>query len=130
MLLLELHGADVAECGVQAALIVNIVDEPGKLFGEFIEVPERHRIDRFDFERFHEALRVSVVVRVSASAHRADEVMGRQQSLIDTRCVLRSAVGMMNASWSRAPSRDRYLQHGEREPRVYRPADRIADDAA
>lgn len=72
MLLLELHGADIAERGVQAALIVNIVDEPGRLLGDFIEGLERHRIDRLDFERFHEALRLGVVVRVSAPAHRAD----------------------------------------------------------
>lgn len=108
---------------MQAALIVNIVDEPGKLFGDFIEGLERH-------ERLHEALRLGVVVRVSAPAHRADQVMGRQQSLIDTRGVLRSAVGMMNAPRLRAPSRDRHLQRGEREPRVYRSADRITDDAA
>jgi hypothetical protein len=37
---------------------------------------------------------------------------------------------MMNASWSRATSLDRHLQRREREPRVDRPADRIADDAA
>ena len=36
-MLLELHGADIAERGVQAALIVNIVDEPGKLLGDVIE---------------------------------------------------------------------------------------------
>src|SRR6476469_8363103 len=37
MLLLELHGADVAERGMQAALIVNVVDEPGKLLGDVVE---------------------------------------------------------------------------------------------
>ena len=39
MLLLELHGADVAERGMQAALIVNVVDEPGKLLGDVVEGP-------------------------------------------------------------------------------------------
>ena len=116
MLLLELHGADVAERGMQAALIVNVVDEPGKLLGDVVEGLERHRIDRFDLECLHEALRLGVVVRVSAPAHRADQVMGRQQCLIDTRRVLRSAIRMMNASWSRAPSLDRHLQRREREP--------------
>jgi len=72
MLLLELHGADVAERGMQAALIVNVVDEPGKLLGDVVEGLGCHRIDRLDFECLHEALRLGVIVRVSAPAHRAD----------------------------------------------------------
>lgn len=95
MLLFELRGADVAECGVQATLIVNVVDEAGKLLGDFIEGLERHRID---FEGRHEAFHLGVVVWVSAPPHRADQVMGRQQFLIDAGRVLRSAIGMMIAS--------------------------------
>lgn len=37
MLRPELHGADVANRGMQAALIVNVVYESGKLLGDGVE---------------------------------------------------------------------------------------------
>jgi len=72
MLFLELHRADVAERRMQATSIANVVDEPGKLFGDVVEGLKGDRTDRLDFECLHEAHRLGVIVRVSAPAHQAD----------------------------------------------------------
>jgi Phosphoadenosine phosphosulfate reductase family len=58
----------------------------------------RKGIDRLDLYGFHEALRLGVVVRIAAPAHRADEAVDDQQVAIAFRCILRAAVGMMHAA--------------------------------
>jgi len=49
--------------------------ESRKIISDVIEVFIGHRIDSLDLERLHEALRLGIVVRVAAPAHRADKAV-------------------------------------------------------
>ena len=49
---------------MEPALIVDLLDEVGKVLGDILESFERHRIDCLDLQCFHEALGLGVVVRV------------------------------------------------------------------
>ena len=69
VLILELDWAPVSECGVEPARVVDLVDEVRKVgddVGERLIVSE---IDGLNFERFHEALGLGIVIRVAPPPH-------------------------------------------------------------
>ena len=68
-MILEMHGAEIAEGRMEPSAIVDMVDEAGKMFDNVGKCLELHRVDGLDLKRLHEALRLGVVVRVSSPSH-------------------------------------------------------------
>ena len=80
---------------MQSALVVDLLDEARKILNDVFERFVCHGIDRLDFHGFHEALRLGVVIRIAAPAHRADEAVDGQQVAIALRCILRAADALL-----------------------------------
>ena len=79
---------------------MDLIDESGKVCGNVVESLVFHEIDCFDLEGLHETLSHSVLVRVATPAHRADQPMFGEQLAIVCRCVLGSAIRMVDtAPW-------------------------------
>ena len=51
------------------ALVVNLLDEVGKVFGDVLECLEGYRVNGLDLQRFHEALGLGIVIRVAPATH-------------------------------------------------------------
>lgn len=58
---------------MEPALVVDLLDEVGKVFGDILERLEGHGIDTLDLQCLHEAL--GVVVGIAPAAHRTDQTM-------------------------------------------------------
>src|SRR4051794_24288098 len=127
VLILELHRAEIAERGMKAFAVVDLVEEPRKVGGDVLERLVGGEVDSLDLQRLHEALRLGVVIWIGAAAHRADQAMGGQQLAVDLRRVLRTAIGMMNAAGDRRSIPDCRLQCRDRDAGVHRSADGVAD---
>ena len=54
---------------MKSASVVNLPYEMGKVFGHLLERFIGHRVGRFDLQHFHEALDLSIVIRVPSAAH-------------------------------------------------------------
>ena len=52
VLILELHGADIAERGMKAFAIVNLVDEPWKVGGDILERLVGRQVDGLNLQLF------------------------------------------------------------------------------
>ena len=52
---------------MEPALVVDLLDEVGKVFSDVFEGFEGHRIDRLDLQRFHEAFGLGIIVRIAAA---------------------------------------------------------------
>ncbi len=63
------------------------------------KVSKGHRIDPLDLEGLHEALRLSIVIRIAAAAHRADQPVRDQGVTIELGGVLGAAVGMIRTGY-------------------------------
>src|SRR5690606_8483520 len=83
---------------MKPAFVVDLLDEAGKMFDNVLECFEGHRIDRFDLQRFHEALGFCVVVRIASATHRADQTLGVKKLSVEFGRILRAAIGMMDAA--------------------------------
>ena len=68
-MLLELRRAEIAERGVQAPLVVDLVDEAREVYRDVVEGFVGHRIDGLDLQGLDEALGLGVVVRIGATSH-------------------------------------------------------------
>jgi hypothetical protein len=90
VLLLELHGAQVAEHRMQPAAIVYVIDEVRDVRGGILEALLGHRIVGLDLQCLHDALGICIVVRIAAPPDRADQTMCRQQGAIRLRSLMRS----------------------------------------
>ena len=73
---------------MKAFAVVDLVDEPREVGGDILERLISRQVDGLNLQRLHEALRLGVVIRVAAAAHRADQAMCGQQLAIDLRRVL------------------------------------------
>ena len=78
-LILELCGAQVSECRVQSAGVVDLLDESGQVGADVLERLVVRQVHGLDLEGLDETLRLGVVVRIAASAHRPDEPMLGEQ---------------------------------------------------
>jgi hypothetical protein len=116
MLIFELLRAEVSERGMEPLWIVNLIDEPWKVEGDVFEGIVGHGIDGFDLEGFHEALGLGVVVRIAATSHGADEVVGGQGLAISASSVLDAAIGMVDTAWGRFTALDRGLERRASQP--------------
>ena len=74
MLLLELHGRQIAERRVQTARVINLVDKAREPRYHVFETPIVIEID-FTFEGFHKTLGLGIVVGIATAAHRTDKTM-------------------------------------------------------
>jgi hypothetical protein len=63
---------------MEPTAVVDLLDEAWKVLDDVGERLVRHRIDRFDLERLHEALSLGVVIRIATPPHRADAAMSKQ----------------------------------------------------
>src|SRR3546814_1836173 len=70
---------------MEPSAIVDLVDEAGKILHHVGEALIGHRVDGFDLQGLHEALRLGVVVGIAAPAHRADQATGLQDLAIGLR---------------------------------------------
>jgi hypothetical protein len=129
VLVLELYRAQISECGMEPACVVDRVDEARKIGGDILKGFVGHQVHRLDLQCFHEALRLGGIVWIAAPAHRADEAVIAEELAVDLRGVLRSAVGMMHAPFRRVTRPNGGFERGECEPGVDRAADRVADHA-
>jgi len=94
--------------------VVDVIDKARQIGDDILKGLVRHRINRLDLERFHEALGLGIVVGIAASAHGADQAVVLDNLVVRGRCVLRAAIGMVNASGKRPAGVDRRLQRGDR----------------
>jgi hypothetical protein len=73
-------------------MIVNLVEEAGKVDGYVLEcfvVPQIHGVG---LQCLHEAFRLGVVVKIAAPAHGANEAMCGEQLPVIGRRLLRTAI--------------------------------------
>ena len=101
-MIFELLRTEIAECGVQSACVVDVIDEPRKVCSDIFEGLVGHRIDGLDLERLHEALGLGVVVGIAPAAHRSDEAIVGESLPIVPGCVLRAAIGVVHATGRRS----------------------------
>src|SRR6516162_1754494 len=79
---LVLHGAQIAQRGVESASIVNLVDEAGKIGCNVLEGFVGHQIHGFNLQCLHEALGLGVVVGIAPPANGALETVSSQDGVI------------------------------------------------
>ena len=65
VMILELHGAEIAQCGMQAFCVVDLVDEARKIGGDGLERLLGCQVDGLDLQRLHEAFRFGVDAPIS-----------------------------------------------------------------
>lgn len=78
-----------------------VVDPMHKLFDSllrFLKTAILAAVQLFVLQRFHEALRVSIIVRVAAPAHADRDLMLAQALRVGLRGILNPAIGMMHPS--------------------------------
>src|SRR6266699_3552545 len=98
----------------------------GKEAATVVESLVLHQIDLLDLERLDKALGLGVVVRVAASTHRPlQAVLGKLGAVIFG-SVLRTAIGVMDASWRWSARRDGGSEGGKRQTCINPLADGIA----
>ena len=117
---------------MEPALVVDHLDEVGKVLGDVLESFECHRVDRLDLQRFHEAFSLGIIVRIAAATHRTDQAVGGQCVAVELGSVLRAAVGMMNqpATFDGPPIMECLVERIEDESRVRRSTGPPANDTA
>ena len=82
MLIFELRRTEIAQRGMQALCVADLVDEPWKVGGDVLKRLVGGQGDGLDLERPHEAPGLGVAVWVAAAAHGAGESMRGQQSAV------------------------------------------------
>jgi hypothetical protein len=65
---LKLWRAQIAECRLKPAIVVDLLDEAGKVFCDFLEGFEDHRVDRLDLQRLVKLILAGEVDRLIAEA--------------------------------------------------------------
>src|SRR5215469_13480226 len=109
--------------------IIDVFDEARQRGGDIVESVVLHQVDLLDLEGLYEALSLGVVVGVAASSHRTPQAVLGKLGAIIVGGILRTAVGVMNASWWRLACRDGSAQCGKRQTYIDPLADRIADNS-
>jgi hypothetical protein len=107
-LLFEFRWRQIADCGMQTPAVIDIIKnapDPASDVGQVFVLVE---IDLVIPERFHEALTLGIVVRVSFPAHADSNLMVVEQPRVIGRRILHAAIGMMNEPlWPRGANVDR-----------------------
>src|SRR5271170_7005749 len=103
---------------MESTSVVNLVDEAGKISGHILEGFVFHQIDGLDLQCFHEALRLGIVIGISAPPHRTNETMVCEQAAVDLRRILRAAIRVVNAALRWLPDSDGCLQRSNGEARI------------
>src|SRR5437016_1012740 len=101
--MLELGGWQVAQSGVQAFLVVDLLDEALDGSASFPYIPIFLPIHFLTFQGFHPGLAAAILPRTSLVAHADLAAVGLQQLGIGGRGILAAAIGMMHPSWRGTP---------------------------
>src|SRR6516165_1124583 len=80
--ILVLHGAQIAQRGMESASVVNFIDEAGKISCNVLKDFVGHQIHGFNLQCFHEALGLGVVVGIATPTHGASETVLSQDHAI------------------------------------------------
>ena len=91
-------------------MIVNLVEEVGKIGGYVLECFVVHQIHCLDLQRLHEAFRLGVIVRIATVAHGANEAMCGEELSVIGRRILRTAIRVVNAALRRIAIVNRRLE--------------------
>src|ERR1041385_5704861 len=111
----KLQWWQVVQSRMQTLLIVNLFHKPSDMFLRFLQTVILFSVYFFLLQRFHEALGISIIVGVSATAH-ADFYLLRPQAFgIGLRRILHSAIGMVHQSWLHLPLLQGLLQSTQRQ---------------
>src|SRR4051794_388333 len=127
--LFKLDRTRVSERRVATLGIINVFDEARQRGNDVVESLVLHQVNLFDLECLHEALGLGVVVWVAASTHRTVEAVLGELGAVVFGSVLRTAVGVMDATCWRSARRDGGPECGKRQTRIDPPADRIANNS-
>ena len=101
----------IADRGMQPPTVVDFIQKPPDPAPGIGEVFVLVEINLVILERFHKALTLGIVVRVSLPAHADPNVMLIEHPRVIVRRVLHAAIRMMNQPWRpRCASDDRHLQ--------------------
>jgi hypothetical protein len=98
VLLLELRRAETAERGMQASLILDLIDELREVCYDLVEGIVGYRVDGLDLQRLPGAFDFGIVVWIGVTPQCADEIMRRQELAVDPDSILRSSIGAMDAA--------------------------------
>src|SRR2546423_11496042 len=93
---LERDGRLIAERGVQALAVVDLVDEGADVVCRDAVITIAGGVDLFTLERSDEALGFGVVVGIADPAHAGGNSVGLQQAGVLGTGVLHAAVGMVD----------------------------------
>jgi hypothetical protein len=83
---------------VQSARVINLVDKAREPRYHVFETPIVIEIDFLTFEGFHKTLSLGIIVGIATPTHRTDKTMLGQDLAIALRGILRSAVGVVDAT--------------------------------
>ena len=86
---------------MQSFRVVNLLDEHGQAGRHVGEGLVSGPVDFFNFQRFHEAFGLCVVIGVSDAAHRTAQTCGLKGITVGLRCVLAAPVCMMKTAFGR-----------------------------
>lgn len=91
--------------------IVNLLDEPGQVFGHVNECLLTCGVDISTFRGLDEAFCLRIVIGIADSAHGTLQTGGIERPSIGLTCVLASAVRVVNAARWRLSVLERRTQH-------------------
>ena len=80
--ILVLHGAQIAQRGMESASVVNFIDEAGKISCNVLKDFVGHQIHGFNLQCFHEALGLGSVVGIATPTQGASETVLSQDCAI------------------------------------------------
>src|SRR5271169_521494 len=103
---------------MESTSVVNLVDEARKISCHILEGFVVRQIDGLDLQYFHEALRLGIVIGVSAPPHRTNETVVGEQAAVVFRRILRAAIRVVNASLRWLPDSDSCLQRSNGKARI------------
>src|SRR5882762_561824 len=93
---LELGRWSIAERGVQALLVVDLLDEGADAARGFMVIAIEPAIDLLGLERRHEALGLGVVVGIADPAHADADAVRLQELAVVGAGILHAAIGVMD----------------------------------
>lgn len=97
---------------VKALAIIDLLDEAADHLSGMISIAVGAPVHLLLLERFHEALCLGIVIRVTDAAHAGLNIMRLQQGAVIAAGILHAAIGVMDKTAGRRPARGR--RHSER----------------
>src|SRR5712671_6933409 len=89
--------------------IIDLLDETADHLSRLVGIAVAAPIHLLLLERFHEALRLGIVIRIADPAHARLDIVGGEQGAVLTARILHAAIGMMDQAARRGPAARRRL---------------------